>query len=166
MSIRLPALLIMLCCNLLVQAQVQVQAQALPQLETSFSCNLLRQEGDERLNFADQAVIQLEGTRIKEFQWESSLYRSTHGHECSIDSSDQPLAEVTANGWRILLKNSAAARKTRGYDFDRGLNCSIRLERHGEQLQIRPSCPTLCGSRMNFSALTVNLRTGSCQYDE
>ena len=158
MKHRLPALL-MLLCGL-------VQAQDLPLLETKFSCHLLRQQDGERLNFADQAQIQLEGTHITAFQWESSLFRNTHGHECSIDSSDDPQAEVTAKGWRISLKDSAAARSRRGYDFERGFNCSIRLEREGEQLQIKPSCPALCGSRTNFTALTVNLKSGLCQYDE
>jgi hypothetical protein len=145
-----------------------VQAKDVPQLEAQFSCNLVRQEdGDgERLNFADQAVIGLTGTQIKAFQWESSVFRSTHGHECSVDTSDEPQAELTGNGWRISLRDSAAARKRRGYDFDRGLNCSIRLERIGEELHLKPSCPALCGSRLNFSALTVNIKTGLCRYDE
>lgn len=158
MKRRLPVLL-MLLCGLL-------QAQDLPVLETKFSCHLLRQQDGERLNFADQAQIQLEGAHITAFQWESSLFRNTHGHECSIDSSDEAQAEVTEKGWRISLKDSAAARSRRGYDFERGLNCSIRLEREGEQLQIKPSCPALCGSRTNFTALTVDLKSGLCQYDE
>lgn len=146
------------------------QAQEAPVLDAKFSCSQQRQEdGDgERLHFADQAEIRLIGSRIVRFQWESSLFRSTHGHECSVDESDEPQAEVTEKGWRISLKDSAAARSKRGYDFERGLACSIRLERagDGDQLRIKPSCPALCGSRMNFTALTVNLKTGLCQYDE
>lgn len=155
-------LLLAIClCSLAQADETQV-------LETKFSCSQQRQEdGDgERLHFADQAEIHLSGSRIVKFQWESSLFRSTHGHECSIDQSDEPQAEVTEKGWRISLKNSAVARSNRGYDFERGLTCSIRLEREADQLRIKPSCPALCGSRMNFTALTVNLKTGLCQYDE
>lgn len=145
-----------------------LQAQTSASLDLKFACSQTRQEdGDgERLIYADQAQIQLVGAQIKLLQWESSLFRSSHGHECSIDSSDEPLAEVTEKGWRISLKDAAAARQRRGYDSERGSQCSIRLERDGEQLRIKPSCPTLCGSRNNFSALTVNLRTGLCLYDE
>lgn len=137
-------------------------------LEANFSCALVQQEtnGGERLDYADQAHIRIEGNVIKTFQWESSLFRSNHGNECSIDISDDPQAEVTEKGWRISLKDARAARTRRGYDFDRGFNCSIRLERVGNDLQIKPTCPALCGSRMNFTALTVNLKSGQCRYDE
>jgi hypothetical protein len=154
----------LLLCLLSAAAQAQTGAS----LEAKFSCSAIRQEdGDgERLTYADQARIQLAGTQILALQWESSLFRSSHGHECSIDSSDEPIAEVTEKGWRIRLKDPAAARQRRGYDTERGSQCSIRLERDGEQLRIKPSCPSLCGSRNNFSALTVNLQTGLCHYDE
>ncbi|MET3138893.1 uncharacterized protein YdeI (BOF family) [Undibacterium sp. GrIS 1.2] len=137
-------------------------------LEANFSCALVQQEtnGGERLDYADQAHIRIEGNVIKTFQWESSLFRSNHGNECSIDLSDDPQAEVTEKGWRISLKDARAARTRRGYDFDRGFNCSIRLERVGNDLQIKPTCPALCGSRVNFTALTVNLKSGQCRYDE
>jgi hypothetical protein len=155
-------------CLLLCLFSGATQAQPSASLEAKFSCSAVRQEdGDgERLTYADQALIQIEGTQIKSLQWESSLFRSSHGYECSIDSSDEPLAEVTENGWRISLRDAAAARQRRGYDTGRGSQCSIRLERDGEQLRIKPSCPNLCGSRNNFSALTVNLQTGICHYDE
>ncbi|MCU6434939.1 hypothetical protein LPB67_14270 [Undibacterium sp. Jales W-56] len=159
---RLCALSLLLLSSLgLAQSSTDV-------LNAKFSCNLVRQEGGdgERLNYADQGVIQLRGNVIKNLQWESSLFRSTNGHECSIDSSDEPQAELTPKGWRISLKNAAEARSRRGYDFERGLNCSIRLERSGDELAIRPSCPALCGSRLNFTTLTVNLKNGQCQYDE
>lgn len=155
-------------CLLLYLFKVTAQAQPSAGLEAKFSCSVVRQEdGDgERLTYADQALIQIEGTQIKSLQWESSLFRSSHGYECSIDSSDEPLAEVTEKGWRISLTDAAAARQRRGYDTARSSQCSIRLERDGEQLRIKPSCPSLCGSRNNFSALTVNLQTGICHYDE
>jgi hypothetical protein len=144
------------------------QANGTPVLEAKFSCSQVRQEnGDgERLNYADQAVLRIKGTEISTFQWESSLFRSTHGHDCSIDDGDEPQAKLTEKGWRISLKDSVAARNRRGYDFERGLDCSINLELDGERLKITPSCPALCGSRVNFSALTVDLKTGSCQYEE
>ncbi|MFZ6749275.1 hypothetical protein [Undibacterium sp. Ren11W] len=163
------ALLLSLLLSLLLgQFNGKVQAQTLTDLEAKFSCSQTRQEDGEgeRLIYADQAQIQIKGAQILALQWESSLFRSSHGHECSIDSSDEPLAEVTEKGWRISLKDAVAARQRRGYDTERGSQCSIRLERDGEQLRIKPSCPTLCGSRNNFSALTVNLQTGVCHYDE
>lgn len=154
--------------SLLMLSTLSVAQPSTDNLDTKFSCNLVRQEGGdgERLNYADQGVIQLQGSVIKNLQWESSLFRSTNGHECSIDLSDEPQAEQTAKGWRISLSNAADARSKRGYDFERGLNCSIRLERSGDELAIKPSCPALCGSRVNFTTLTVNLKNGQCQYDE
>lgn len=154
--------LALLLCLLNAAAQAQTSAS----LDAKFSCSLTWQEDGERLIYADQARIQLAGTQILALQWESSLFRTSHGHECSIDSSDEPLAEVTEKGWRISLRDALAARQRRGYDTERGSQCSIRLEREGEQLRIKPSCPVLCGSRNNFSALTVNLQTGACHYDE
>jgi hypothetical protein len=154
-------LLLTLLCGL-------AQANDAPLLDAKFSCSMMRQEGanGERLNYADQAVLHIDGTKIRTFQWESSLFRSTHGHECSIDDSDEPQAELTPKGWSISLKDSGTARNRRGYDFERGLDCSINLEKNADQLKITPSCPALCGSRTNFTALTVNLTDGSCRYDE
>ncbi|MFZ6773848.1 hypothetical protein ACO0LB_14125 [Undibacterium sp. SXout7W] len=137
-------------------------------LDAQWQCTQTRQEdGDgERLIFADQARIQLNGTKINAFQWESSQFRTSHGHECSIDTEDGLQAEVTEKGWRLTLTDAVTARKKRGYDFDRGYQCSIRLEREGDVLHVKPTCPALCGSRMNFSALSVELKTGQCRYDE
>ena len=137
-------------------------------LDTRVACALTQlEDGDgERLILNDQARIQLDGTNIINFQWESSVFRSNRGHECSVDMDDGLEAELTEKGWRIKLKDAIEARTKRGYDFDRGLQCSIRLEREGDALHIKPSCPTMCGSRRNFSALTVDVKTGSCQYDQ
>jgi hypothetical protein len=33
-------------------------------------------------------------------------------------------------------------------------------------LQVKPSRPALCGSRHNFSALSVDLKNGSCRYEK
>ena len=140
------------------------------QLETRFSCSIARTEDGEPVTYADTAEIRLKGDRIDIFRWESALFRSTHGFDCSIDESDGLKAEVRDASpmmqWRIALENARDARTRRGYDFNRGLNCTIRLEREGDTLAVKPSCPALCGSRANFSALSVNLKTGQCRYEE
>jgi len=155
--------LLLACCLTTIVGPALAQA-----LDTRFACSDIRREdgNGERINLADQGRFQLDGDKIKSFQWESSLFRTTHGFDCSIDDSDGVRAEVTEQGWRITLKNAKAARAARGYDTERGGMCSIRLERRGEELQIKPTCPVLCGSRNNFTALTVNTKTGSCHYDE
>jgi hypothetical protein len=140
------------------------------QLETRFSCSAARTENGEPVTYADNGEIRITGTHIDAFRWESALFRSTHGFDCSIDETDGLLAEVRDGTpmvqWRIALENARAARTRRGYDFDRRLNCTIRLEREGDTLSVKPSCPALCGSRTNFSELSVNLKTGQCRYEE
>ena len=145
------------------------------QLDARFSCSAedadgqLR-DGDRRLH-ADSGAFHLRGNRILAFYWESSVFRSNHGADCSIDESDDLVAEVlpdlpdAGQRWRVGLRDGRAARRRRGYDADHGVNCSIRIARIGEQLEIVPSCPALCGSRENFSRLTVDLQTGSCLYE-
>ncbi|MBC3862729.1 hypothetical protein H8K32_11505 [Undibacterium jejuense] len=139
-----------------------------PALDLHVQCTQTKLEdgNGERLIFADQAHIKLHGNTIDDFQWESSLFRTDHGHECSIDKDDQLLAEVTEKGWRISLKDAIATRTQRGYDFDRGYQCSIRVEREGEMVHIRPTCPALCGSRMNFTELKINTSNGQCEYQD
>ena len=156
---RAAALIMLALCALPLQAQT---------LDVRLQCSqTLLENGDgERLILADQGRFVLDGTQIKELNWESSQLRRDHGHECSIDLDDEPQAEVTASGWRISLRDAVAARAKRGYDYDRGYRCSIRLERDGALLHIKPSCPALCGVRKNFTALTVKLDDGSCRYDE
>ncbi|MDE2427532.1 MAG: hypothetical protein KGM99_02320 [Burkholderiales bacterium] len=153
---------------LLIALTSLTQAVSAQDLNLKLQCtqNSLEDGNGERLIYADQARIALSGELIKEFQWESSLFRTTHGNECSIDMDDGLQAEKTEKGWRITLKDAVAARTKRGYDFDRGYQCSIRLEPEGDELHIKPTCPAMCGSRMNFSALTVNVKTGSCHYDD
>jgi hypothetical protein len=68
--------------------------------------------------------------------------------------------------WRVALSDARGARERRGFDFERSLNCTIRLARKGDALSLQPSCPALCGSRANFSALSVDLKTGKCHYEE
>ena len=143
-------------------------------LDAKFSCSAeaaeARSRDGERRLYADSADIHLRGPVIESFAWESSLFRSTHGFDCSIDEGDGLEAEVVpaqAAGeqrWRIRLQDGGAARTRRGYDSDHGLDCSIGLTQRDNRLQITPSCPALCGSRENFSALTVDLQTGQCDY--
>ncbi len=140
------------------------------QLETRFSCSVARTEDGEPVTYADTGEIRITGNHINAFRWESALFRSTHGFDCSIDESDGLLAEMReatpSVQWRIALENARQARSRRGYDFDRRLNCTIRLEREGDRLAMKPSCPALCGSRSNFSELSVDLKTGKCRYEE
>ncbi|WP_019142181.1 hypothetical protein [Noviherbaspirillum massiliense] len=153
--------------TLLAAGAVNAAAQ---QLATHFSCSATQERDGEPATLADNGEFRLDGDRISTFRWESALYRSTHGFDCSIDEEDGLLAEVRNESgesqWRISLADARQARDRRGYDFDRGMNCTIRLERMGNQLAIKPSCPALCGSRGNFSALSVDLKTGKCHYEE
>lgn len=139
---------------------------AAQQLDARISCSTTRNEDGENVTYADSAEFRLTGEQIKAFRWESSLFRSTHGFDCSIDESDGLIAEVREQTWRIALKDAGEARSKRGYDFSRGMNCTIRLERDGDMLNVKPTCPALCGSRPNFSELSVNLKTGQCRYEE
>jgi hypothetical protein len=144
-------------------------ATSAQELSTKFSCSVTREE-DERVIYADNGDIRLKGNRIETFRWESSLFRPTHGFDCSIDDSDGLQAEVIDDEaqakWRIRLADARKAREMRGYDFSRGLNCTIRVERDGDTVSLKPSCPALCGSRKNFSELSVNTKTGKCRYEE
>lgn len=140
------------------------------QLDTHFSCSVERTEYDERVIYADGGRIKLDGDEIIEFNWESSLFRPTHGFDCSIDQSDNLQAEVHTEGdrtlWRVSPVDPAAARNKRGYDFGTRLNCSVRVEREGDNVQIKPTCPALCGSRPNFSSFSVDLKSGACHYEK
>jgi hypothetical protein len=140
-----------------------VQAQ---QLDTKFSCSAPREVEGNQVQLADVGEIHFKGEQIAEFRWESALHRRTHGFDCSIDQGDGLIAERTSTGWRVALKDSKAARKKRGYDFAVPGNCTIRLEQDGDALKIVPSCAALCGSRSNFSALLVDLKTGNCSYTD
>lgn len=140
------------------------------QLDARFSCSNARTEEGEKTIYADSGEFRLNGSKIEALRWESSLFRSTHGFDCSIDQSDGPLAEAREEGsnasWRISLKDAPAARFQRGFDFGRRPNCTIRLERDGDTLNVKPTCPALCGSRENFTEFSVNLKTGQCRYEE
>lgn len=140
------------------------------ELETKFSCSVARTEDGENVTYADNGEFRLKGDKVEAFRWESALYRSTHGFDCSIDEADGLVAEMRTDTpqpqWRISLSSPRAARDRRGYAFDRRMNCTIRLERDGDMVNIKPSCPALCGSRTNFSELSVNMKTGQCRYEE
>ena len=157
------------------QAQAVEALSQQPKLDAKFSCSAEHAEdrlrdGDRRL-YADSGAFRLQGDTVQALYWESSLFRSNHGSDCSIDESDDLVAEAlplqgdATRRWRISLRDGRAARTRRGYDADHGVNCSIRIAQVGQQLQIVPSCPALCGSRENFSQLSVDLRTGNCVYE-
>lgn len=145
-------------------------AASAQQLDAKFSCSAPGDDSGERVTYADNVEMHLNGAKVGSFRWESSLFRSTHGFDCSIDDDDGLQAEVISSdgkaGWRISLLNAAQARASRGYDFATSMNCTIRLLRDGDTLHIKPACPALCGSRRNFSELSVNLKTGTCKYEE
>ena len=151
----------------LLAAAPQAQAQ---QLATRFACSAEHSQDGIFALHADRGEIRIDGEHILAFDWESSLFRRTHGFDCSIDTDDGTSAEVRqdADGpsWRISLKDAVAARERRGYDFSHGLNCTIRLEQRGNTLLVRPSCPALCGSRANFSELAIDLKSGACSYPD
>ena len=151
----------------LVVNAYSAQAQ---QLDARFSCSQTRVVDNQSALYADSGVFRFDGKHIEEFHWESSLFRSTHGFECSIAETDGLQSDVRGDAgnasWRVSLLDARAARNRRGYDSDHGINCAIRLEREGDMLHVRPTCPALCGSRSNFSALSVDLKTGSCRYEE
>lgn len=161
---------IALHASLLMLLAAGTPAAIAQQLDTRFSCSQTRSEDGEKVTYADNGEIRIKGDRISTFRWESALFRSTHGFDCSIDEGDGLQAEVRDDAqkamWRIALLDARTARDRRGFTFDRGLNCTIRLERDGDMLNVTPSCPALCGSRANFSALSVNLKTGKCHYEE
>jgi len=149
-------------------------ATALPtlaqQLDTQFSCSAKRDDHGLPTLYFDAGKIKVDGNKITEFSWESSLFRSTHGFDCSIDMDDgleaESIGDEQHDKWRFRLTDARAARDKRGYDFSHGYNCTIRIERNGDKVHITPSCPALCGSRPNFSEFTVNSKTGECQYED
>jgi hypothetical protein len=149
-------------------------AYALPafaqQLDTQFSCSTKRDDHGLPTLYFDAGKIKIDGNKITEFAWESSLFRSTHGFDCSINIDDGMQAEFVGDEqhdkWRFSLQDAHAARDKRGYDYSHGYNCTIRVEHIGDSVHINPSCPALCGSRQNFSELTVNTKTGNCEYAE
>lgn len=155
----LPALLALACGAAAGQA-----------LDARFSCSSERSEDGEKVVYADVGTVRMKGDRIDTFSWESAVHRSTHGFDCSIDDGDGLTAEVAEEAsrvtWRIALRDARVARDARGYTFDRRMNCTIRLVREGDSLQVKPTCPALCGSRPNFTELSVDLKTGKCRHEE
>jgi hypothetical protein len=154
-----------------------------PTLDVAFSCSVVnpnvqtdQPDDQERVLYADVGKINVQGDRIQEFRWESSLFRSTHGFDCSIDDGDGLSVELSqsaagAQQWRVQLQDARAARTARGYDANHGFDCAIDLSvidssgGKDSRLLITPNCPALCGSRENFSTLSVDLKTGHCDYE-
>ena len=138
-------------------------------LQTKFSCSHIADDGGEKIIMSDIGEIDISDDRIRTFRWESAIHRATHGYDCDIDDDDGLQAEVRTDAghpaWRIALKDGRAAREKRGYNFERGVNCTIRVDYENNTLTLRPSCPALCGSRKNFSAVEVDLHTGICHYE-
>lgn len=144
-------------------------AAAANALDARFSCSVTSESSGERIILADSGEIKLDNDRISAFRWESALFRSSHGFDCSIDESDGLVLENApdaVDAWRVTLADAQAARLKRGYDFERGMQCDIRLVREGRRLSITPDCPALCGSRSNFSALSIDLDNGNCRYGQ
>ena len=136
------------------------------QLDMRFSCSIERNLDNERVAYADSGTVKLNGDRIEAFQWESALFNPPRSADCSIDENDGLQLEARDNAWRVTLQDGQAARIRRGYTFGSRVNCSIRVERDGDLVHIKPACPALCGARSNFSALSVDTKTGTCRYDE
>lgn len=139
------------------------------QLDVRFSCGHDGTEYGLKTFFADNGRIRINGTTIEEFDWESSVFRTSHGLECSMTEDDGLRAEFigddTRAAWRIMLDNPEQARNKRGYDLDHGFNCSVRIERIGDEVRINPSCPALCGSRQDFTEFSFDMKTGKCNYE-
>ncbi|MDP9107969.1 MAG: hypothetical protein M3N23_02730 [Pseudomonadota bacterium] len=137
-------------------------------LDAKFSCSQVGDDGGERVTYADSGEIHLDGAQLKNFRWESSLFRATHGFDCSIDDGDGPQARLALAGeppgWTVTLADARAARQQRGYDFNRGVDCQIVVQRDAEHVTLLPNCPALCGSRLNFSPIVIDLKTGQCSY--
>lgn len=139
-------------------------AEPAPALNLQFSCSKTEGEGFERVIYADIGEFVLQGEQMRSFRWESSLHRSTHGFDCSLDESDGLQAEVLEHGWRVRVLDAVQAREKRGFDMPRGRLCTVRLLKEGQYLHVLPSCATLCGSRSNFSEFKIHLASKQCEY--
>ena len=138
-------------------------------LDTKFACSGIGDDGGEKVTYADSGEIHLTGDTVKSFRWESALFRSTHGFDCDIGDEDGLRVKAHGAGvktaWKVSLIDGRGAREKRGYNFDRGVNCSIDIARAGEQLTLLPNCPAMCGSRLNFSTIAIDLKSGVCHYE-
>ena len=137
-------------------------------LDTKFACSTVGDDGGEKVTYADSGEIHLLANAVKSFRWESALFRATHGFDCDIGDEDGLRVEAHGNAakadWRVALIDGRAAREKRGYNFDRGVHCTIEITRVGDRLSLLPNCPAMCGSRLNFSAIAIDLKTGICNY--
>ncbi len=153
-----------LFCGLLFWFPASVVLAAPPDLKLKLACVHTQGKDADRTIYADNGEIDIQNGKIQAFRWESALHRRTHGFDCSIDQTDKLQLEAIGNDWRVSLQNGSAARLARGFDNPHGLHCLINLTRKGDTLQIQPSCPALCGSRSDFSELSVHLPSGRCEY--
>src|SRR6266849_6198406 len=65
------------------------------QLQAKFGCNTTRDEGGEKVIYADGGEIRLNGNKVEVFRWESAQHRTLHGFDCSVDEGDEPVAEAS-----------------------------------------------------------------------
>lgn len=154
---------------LIAAALLPIGATAAAQtLDTRFACSEVGDDGGDKVTYADSGEIHLDGDTIKNFRWESALFRSTHGFDCDIGDEDGLLAHVAGDAkkpvWTLTLADGRGARAKRGYNFDRGVNCAIELVRVGDIVSVLPNCPAMCGSRLNFSTIAIDLKSGQCHY--
>ena len=160
---------IVLCVSLSAAVLLSVGATAEAQtLDTRFACSAVGDDGGDKVTYADSGEIHLDGDKVNNFRWESALFRSTHGFDCDIGDEDGLLAHAAGDTkkstWKITLADGRGARDKRGYNFDRGVNCAIELVRVGDTVSVLPNCPAMCGSRLNFSTIAIDLKTGQCHY--
>lgn len=163
-ALRIPALLLGVAA-----AAFYVPASA-QQLNAHFSCGETHEDVGLKSFLTDTGTIKLNGNTIEEFYWESSVFHSSHGLECSIDQADglqaEFIGEEQRQAWRVMLQDPAAARARRGYGISERLNCTVRIERTGDVVHVAPSCPALCGSRRNFTEFSFDVKSGKCRYDD
>lgn len=149
---------------MLVLPGLPALAAPAPDIDLKLSCSNSTGDGAARVILADNGEIRIRQSQLLAFRWESSLHRRTHGFDCSMDLSDKLELQPLESGWRISPQDAAAARMERGYDTDRGRVCLVNLHKNGDTLHIAPSCPALCGSRLDFAELDVHLPSGRCTY--
>ncbi len=135
------------------------------ELDLKASCSTSTGSAADKIIYSDEFRLKIRQQQVLEFTWESLRLRATLGHECSIDLDDGVQLEAIERGWRLSLKDPAQARRKRGYDTERGNRCSVRIRQNGDEWQLQPSCPVLCGSRENFTELAINPKTGQCRYE-
>ncbi len=162
--IKVTKVLMQATLAILLSPALPAMAAPAPDIDLKLSCSNSTGEGAARVILADSGEIRIRQGQLLAFRWESSLHRRTHGFDCSMDLSDKLELQPLESGWRVSPEDAAAARMERGYDTDRGRVCLVNLHKKGDTLHIAPSCPALCGSRLDFAELEVHLPSGRCTY--